>query len=214
LQINFDPLKIFHMDNRGRLECHTLLQLAQAFLHRKIKQNSILCDREKREFATFFGIHAKPAAGEQDLGLEDFDFLHSEKRGLRENSAPAQASVVRESAVKAAGTAGIGVAVIANITVIKVWTQRGITKDCLAFPFGLQRELARREMVRILQRKRKTLQTRICLSNWPRLPFFSVEAQKCSFLCPGSVSKWRRGRRSDCENGTRGSHHSSPTTGA
>jgi hypothetical protein len=95
--------------------------------------------------------------------LEDFDFLHSEPLRIREKSCPGQAGVVRVREAKISGTVGISVAVPGNPDVIKGWTPRGMTPDCKVLLFCLQRKFSRWEVVRILQREKKTLQTQIAL---------------------------------------------------
>jgi hypothetical protein len=66
----------------------------------------------------------------------------------RENSAPAQAGVVRVSVAKFTPTAGFCAAVIGNTNVTKLWTPRGITIDCSVLRVGLQRKSPRRENAR------------------------------------------------------------------
>jgi hypothetical protein len=78
-------------------------------------------------------------------------------------SFPVQAGVVRVRVAKATETAGVCVAVIGDTNVTKVWTPRGITPDCCILQFGLQRKFPRQDIVPILQRKKKTPQTRIGL---------------------------------------------------
>jgi hypothetical protein len=80
---------------------------------------------------------------------------------------PAQAGVVRVRVAKGTATVGVCVAVIGNINVTKVRITRGITTDCLVLPYGLQRQCPPRGIVRIYQRKKKTLQTRSGLSFVP-----------------------------------------------
>jgi hypothetical protein len=54
-----------------------------------------------------------------------------------------------------------------------------ITKDCLVLPFGVQRKSPRRDVVRIPQREKETLQTRVGLSvQMTRLPFHRSESAK------------------------------------
>jgi hypothetical protein len=98
--------------------------------------------------------------------FEDFDFLHCEILQTRENLPPIPAGVVRVTVAKrtvtaekvTAGTDGVSVAVIENTHVItKGRTYLGITIDCFVLLFGLQRKFSRREILRILQRKKKTL---------------------------------------------------------
>jgi hypothetical protein len=85
------------------------------------------------------------------------DFLHCERPRTRENSVLGQTGVVR---VRTAAV-GVYVAVTGNLNVITVWTALGTTINCLVLLFALQRKFPRRETVRILQSKEKTLQTRI-----------------------------------------------------
>jgi hypothetical protein len=90
--------------------------------------------------------------------LEDFDFLHCEIVRTRENSHAVQVGVVRVRVVKRTVTVGVCVAVIGNTNVTKAWTPLGATPDCFVLPFGHQRKFPRREIARILQRKKKTVQ--------------------------------------------------------
>jgi hypothetical protein len=69
---------------------------------------------------------------------------------------------------------------------ITVWTE--ITFDCPVILFGVQRKSPRRDVVRIRQREKETLQTRVCLVAvvlLPALPVHSFEstAPKPSRLC-------------------------------
>jgi hypothetical protein len=117
--------------------------------------------------------------------LEDLDFLDLETLPTRENDLLVQSGVVGVSAAKPSVTVGVCVAVIENsnvtsnskpyvafgittdcdqpITTTKTWTAFGITPDCPVLLFGLQRKSPRRDVVRILQREKKTFPTVIRL---------------------------------------------------
>jgi hypothetical protein len=98
--------------------------------------------------------------------LEDLDFLDLEIPRTCENER-AESGVVGVSVAKGSATAGVCVAVIENSNVIpKEWTRFGITPDCPLLGFGLQRKSPRRDVVRILQREKKTLLTVIRLVKW------------------------------------------------
>jgi hypothetical protein len=85
------------------------------------------------------------------------------KTSTRENSFPVQAGVVRVREATGTATAGVCVAVIGNTNVTKVRTATKITRERSVLLFGVQRKCPRREIVRILQRKNKILETRIYL---------------------------------------------------
>jgi hypothetical protein len=97
--------------------------------------------------------------------FENFNFLHLEMRRTREKRFPVQSGVVGVVLAKAVSvTIGGCAAVIPNTNVTKVWTAFGITIDCVVPFFGLQRKSPRREVVRILQCEKETLQTRVAFS--------------------------------------------------
>jgi hypothetical protein len=95
--------------------------------------------------------------------LEDFDVFDLEFPRTRENDKLVQFGVVGVRAAKGSVTVGVCAAVIGNSHSIKVWTPFGITRDCLVLLFRLQRKSPRRDVVRILQREKKTLLTVIRL---------------------------------------------------
>jgi hypothetical protein len=98
--------------------------------------------------------------------FENFNFLHLEIHRTREQCVPAQSCVVGVTvivAIKVGETVGVCVAVIANTNVTKVWTPVPTIHDCPVLLFGLQRKSARRDVVRILQREKESLQNRVGL---------------------------------------------------
>jgi hypothetical protein len=102
--------------------------------------------------------------------FEDFNLCDFEIPRTREKDAILHSSVVGVGHAKIVSvTAGACVAVIANnnvtiiIRITKAWTILGVTKDCPMLLFSLQRKSPRRDVVRILQREKKTLQTVIRL---------------------------------------------------
>jgi hypothetical protein len=109
--------------------------------------------------------------------FEHLDLLHSELLQTHENGAPVQSGIVGVIVAKPSPTTGVCVAVIANInvTITKAWTLTGITIDCPVLHFGLQRKSPRRDVVRILHREKKTLQTRVGLAAGPGIPFHRSE---------------------------------------
>jgi hypothetical protein len=121
----------------------------------------------------FFFIHSfshfrdSRSAGEQELrgkyclvcDFEDFNFFDLQILRTCENDSPAKSSVVGVSGAKGSPTEGVCVAVTANKNVRKVWTASGITIDCPMLLFGLQCKSPGRDVVGILQREKKTLQT-------------------------------------------------------
>jgi hypothetical protein len=104
--------------------------------------------------------------------FEDFNFLHLETQRTREKRFPVQSGVVSVTAAKRLSEiVGVCVAAIVNSNVItKLWTESGITQDCLVHLFGLQRKSPRREVVWIPQREKKTLQTRVGLEAVREIP--------------------------------------------
>jgi hypothetical protein len=137
--------------------CQQSPKFAGALLPRK----STLCFEFENAFATFFPISLEARFPPQSsriwkgglvCDLEDFDFVHCEIARTRENSFPIQAGVGRVNAAK--GTATVGVTANKN-AIAKDWADRGITNDCSLLRFALQRKFPRREIVRILQRKKK-----------------------------------------------------------
>jgi hypothetical protein len=98
--------------------------------------------------------------------FEDFNFFELEIHRTRENRLPVQSGIVNvniSGAIKISQIVGVCVAVIGNTNVTKVWTQSGMTKDCPVLLFGIQRKSSRRDVVRILQREKKTFLTVIHL---------------------------------------------------
>jgi heme exporter protein D len=89
----------------------------------------------------------------------------------REKCVPSQSGVVGVTFAKVLSvTVGVCIAVSFNTeTARKVWTAAGITTDCLVLHFLLQRKTPRRDVVRILQREKETLQTRIGLESYPKV---------------------------------------------
>jgi hypothetical protein len=97
--------------------------------------------------------------------FENFNFLHVEIRRTREKRGRVQSGVVRVTVAKVASVAvTLSVAAIGNINVAKVWTGVETTIDCVVLLFSLQRKSPRRDFVRILQREKETLHTRIGLA--------------------------------------------------
>jgi hypothetical protein len=94
--------------------------------------------------------------------FEHFNFLHLEPRRTCERNRPIQSGVFGVTAAKGPSlTEGVCVAIIGNTNVPKVWTVEEITIDCHVLLFGLQRKSPRRDVGRILQREKETLQTRV-----------------------------------------------------
>jgi hypothetical protein len=96
--------------------------------------------------------------------FENFNFLHLEIPVTREKRVPGQSGVVGVIHAKASATVGVCVAFILNSkTTSKEWAPVGFTTDCLVLLFGHQRKCPRRQVVRILQREKETVQTRVGL---------------------------------------------------
>jgi hypothetical protein len=114
--------------------------------------------------------------------LENFNFFHLEMIQTRENDVPIQSSVIGVSAAKGSVTETVCMAVIGNNHVprriTKVWTMSGITNDCLVLHFGLQRKCPRRNVARILQCEKKTVQTIIRLHAVVIIPVLPVLYQR------------------------------------
>jgi hypothetical protein len=96
----------------------------------------------------------------------------------REKRIPVQSGVVGVTGINNAGLFGVPVAAIESSNVIKVWTPFGTTQDCLAILFGLQGKSPRWDVMRILQREKETLQTRVALIATVAIPFHRSEATK------------------------------------
>jgi hypothetical protein len=91
--------------------------------------------------------------------LEDFNFFDLEKYRTRENDLLGQSGVVDVRAAQMSVTVSVCVAVIINKNAIEIWITIGTILDCLVLVFGLQRKFLRRNVVRILQREKKTFLT-------------------------------------------------------
>jgi hypothetical protein len=89
-----------------------------------------------------------------------------EETRSRQNGLPGQSGVVAVTLANARHIEWFCVAVIENSNVIDTTKSRaalGTTTDCLEFSSGPQRESPRREVLRILQRENKGLETVIRL---------------------------------------------------
>jgi hypothetical protein len=111
--------------------------------------------------------------------LKDFDFFDLERLRTREKRALVQSGVVGVSLAKArTATAGVCVAVIANINVTRIitkaWTTSGITIDCPPLLFSLECKSPLTDVVPILQTENETLQTVIRLNAIVFLPALPV----------------------------------------
>jgi hypothetical protein len=124
--------------------------------------------------------------------LEDFNFLDWQIQRTRENDSRGQSGVVGVNSAKASVTVGVCVAVIGNTNATKAWTSIGRTIDCFVLLFGLQCKSPRWDVVRILQREKKTLLTLIRLAavlsvnakvEHSRFPFHRSEAAENVSFC-------------------------------
>jgi hypothetical protein len=131
--------------------------------------------------------------------FEHFNFLHLEILRTREKRLPVQSGVVGVTAAKIArATVSACIAVIVNTNVIKACAPAGTTTDCQVLLFGLQRKPPRREVARILQPEKETLQTRIGLPSGSLLPLHRSEALEVAPVCvqnPVRVFAWPSQRR-------------------
>jgi hypothetical protein len=92
--------------------------------------------------------------------FENFNFFHLEILGTREKHLPVQSGDARITPAKPSAIVNACVAVMGSAEAMKVCAHVGITTDWPNLPFGLQRKPPRRDVVQILQRERKTFQTR------------------------------------------------------
>jgi hypothetical protein len=94
--------------------------------------------------------------------FEHFNFPRLEIWRTREKRLSVQIAVVDVTLAEVrSATVGVCVALIENTHVINVWTPVLTTTYCLVPLFGFQVKSPRPDVVRILQREKKTLQTRV-----------------------------------------------------
>jgi hypothetical protein len=120
--------------------------------------------------------------------LENINFLHLEMCQTCEKSVTTlisdDAGVVDLPFTRATSESlPICIAVVENGNVTETWTQVRTTTDCI--PVGFHRKSPRRDVVRILQREKETLQTRVdlVLFRSPRLPLQRSESTENIPIC-------------------------------
>jgi hypothetical protein len=90
-------------------------------------------------------------------GFEDFNFLHWEILRTREDSRPVIFGVICVVNSQGSLIVLMCIAFVVNNDITKVWTQTGMTTDCILKLSSLESKCPRRNVAGITQREQETL---------------------------------------------------------